>query len=385
MSQTARHDSIGYVSGDLCDHPVARFIGPVFETYSRSEFQVFCYSNRRVEDAVSARMRESTDCWRNVSALSDDELANLIRDDGIDILVDLSGHTALNRLLVFARKPAPVQVTMIGYMQTTGMTAMDYRITDEALDPIGTSEHLSTEELIRLPAGAAPFQPPPDCPPVDELAALKNGYVTFASFNNLTKITPEVTETWARVLQAAPGSKMLIVGRNGSPVGAAVCSHGIAPERLEILERQPMQAYLALHNRVDLILDAFPYNGGTTNLIAAWMGVPFVTIAGNTTVSRVGEAVLKLLGLPELVATGTAEYVRKAADTVKDLDRLSHLRSVMRPRLQAWGGDGSVFTKQLEQAFREIWRRWCEAQASARVSAGEARVPAPAVAAAPIR
>lgn len=350
---------VGYVSGDLREHPVVNFIEPVFVNRSREAFEVFCYANHRVEDAVSERLKTGVDRWRNISALSDEETAGLIRKDGIDILVDLSGHTALNRLLVFARKPAPVQVTMIGYMQTTGMVAMDYRITDATLDPIGTSERWSTEKLVRLPAGAAPFQPPRDCPEVNDLPALQNGCVTFASFNNLAKVTAEVIETWAEVLKAVPDSKLLVVGRDGGAVGTAMESFGIGKDRLEILPRQPMRDYLALHHRVDFVLDAFPYNGGTTNLIAAWMGVPFVTIAGSSTISRVGEGVLKAAGLPQLVAADRAEYVQKAADAVGNLERLARWRAAMRPRLEPWVNGGPAFTRQLECAFREMWRQWC--------------------------
>ena len=357
---------VGFVSGDLCEHPVANFIEPVFSTYSRQEFEIFCYANQPVNDAVSERLRRKVDAWHNVNRLSDDELADLIRRDGIDILVDLSGHTARNRLLVFARKPAPVQVTMIGYMQTTGLAAMDYRITDEVLDPPGASEHFNTEKLVRLPAGAAPFQPPADCPPVNELPALKNGHVTFASFNNLAKVTPEVLTTWADVLKAAPGSRLLVVGRGSDAIAAIMESHGIAPERLELLERKPMKEYLALHNRVDFMLDAFPYNGGTTNLIAAWMGVPFVTIEGCSTISRVGAGILKAAGLPELIATDTGEYVRKAAAAVRDLPQLAGWRQALRPRLAPRLCDGSIFTRQLEQAFREMWRRWCASRPGVR-------------------
>jgi protein O-GlcNAc transferase len=360
VREPARRLRIGYVSGDLRDHPVAQFIEPVFNSYSREGFEVYCYANHRTEDAVSQRMRGKVDHWRNIITLSDDQVAAQIRQDGIDILVDLSGHTAFNRLMVFARKPAPVQLTMIGYMQTTGISAMDYRITDETLDPVGLSDQFSTEKLIRLPAGAAPFRPPADCPPVNALPALTNGYVTFASFNNLSKVTPEVLAAWAQVLHTVPGSKLLVVGREGNSVAATMESHGIGAGRLEVLKRQPMKDYLALHHRVDFVLDAFPYNGGTTNLIAAWMGLPYVTLVGNDTVSRVGEGILKAAGLPQLAATDIAQYVSIAADAVSDLQRLAEWRAAIRPRLEAWAGDGSAFTLQLEDSFRQIWRTWCE-------------------------
>ena len=363
---------VGYLSGDLREHPVAIFMEPVFASYSRSEFEVFCYANYRTNDLVSERLRGLVDNWSNVDKLSDDELADTIREDGIDILVDLSGHTALNRLLVMARKPAPVQVTMVGYMQTTGMTAIDYRITDEILDPVGTSEHLSTEELVRLPAGALSFRMPKDSPPVNDLPALKDGHVTFASFNNLAKVTSEVIATWAEVMRAVPGSRLVIVAPGENSLAAAFESHGIAASRIEIVKRLPMREYLALHHRADLVLDTFPYNGGTVNFIAAWMGVPFVTMAGTNTISRHGARALATVGLSELIAKDCAEYVLKAVDAVRDLQRLAGWRRSLRPRLEACANDGSSFTRQLEQAYRGMWRRWCEEQALVDVEAEEA-------------
>jgi len=252
-------------------------------------------------------------------------------------------------------------VTMIGYMQTTGLSTIDYRITDEILDPSGTSERFSTEKLIRLPAGGAPFQPPPDCPPVNDLPALKNGYVTFASFNKPSKITPEVLAVWARILQDTPGSKLLVVGISCATVIEVMASYGIGSERLEILKPMPMKDYLALHHRVDFYLDTFPYNGGTTSLIGAWMGLPFVTIEGCTTISRVGACILRGAGLNELIGGNPDEYVEKAVVAVQNLPRLAEWRKGLRPRLAPGMSLCSVFfTQQLEQAFREMWRVWCE-------------------------
>ena len=350
---------IGFVSGDLRVHAVANFIEPVFTHINRSQFEIFCYANHSVNDAVSERFKSKSDSWCNVDLLSDALLASRIRQDQIDILVDLSGHTARNRLLVFARKPAPIQLSMIGYMQTTGLAAMDYRITDESLDPSGTTEHLNTEKLIRLPSGASTFQPPAECPPVNELPALNNGYVTFGSFNKSSKITPEVFETWAKLLKVVPGSKLLGAGISCDYVAKMMGTYGIGPERLELHDRKLMAEYLALHSRVDFVLDTFPYNGGTTSLIALWMGLPFVTIEGDSTISRVGACLLRGSGLPELIALTPDDYVQKAVEAVQDLSRLAQWRNQMRASRLACAGDGSVFSGQLEQAFREIWRNWC--------------------------
>ena len=304
---------------------------------------------------------QKVEFWSNVNQLSDADLASRIREDQIDILVDLSGHTGLNRLLVFARKPAPIQVTMIGYMQTTGLAAMDYRITDVLLDPIGISEHLSTEKLIRFSEKAAPFQPPADCPPVNELPALKNGYVTFASFNKPSKITPIAFEAWAKILKATPGSRLLMVGVSSDFVAKTMAVHGIGAERLDLFERKPTKEYLALHHQADFCLDTFPYNGGSTNLIAVWMGLPFVSIQGSTTISRCGAALLQLVNLPELIATDPDDYVQKAVAAVQDLSRLAEWRKSLRSRSASLdaGGPGDS-TKQLEQAFRQIWWNWCD-------------------------
>jgi protein O-GlcNAc transferase len=351
---------IGYVSGDLREHPVAYFIRPVFEGHNREDFEVFCYANQPRNDAMSEQLRQHADRWRNVASVSDEDLANAIRQDQIDILVDLSGHTARNRLLVFARKPAPIQVTMIGYMQTTGLATMDYRITDEAIDPVGTSEQWNTEKLVRLQTGAATFRPPADCPPVNELPALTNGYVTFGSFNNLAKVTPDVIRTWARILHCVPTARLLLVAHAGASIAEDFYEHGIGADRLEIVHRLPMQEYLALHHKVDLLLDTFPYNGGTTSLLALWMGVPFVTLSCDSTVGRVGGGMLPAVGLPELVTSEPDQYLRSAVNAVSHLPQLSERRRSLRERMGPMLGDGRAHTSELERAYRNMWLQWCE-------------------------
>lgn len=350
---------IGFVSGDLREHPVASFIEPVFAHSTRADFEIYCYSNHPTPDAVTARLRGQVEHWREVAGWEDDTLADAIRHDGIDILVDLSGHTARNRLLVFARKPAPIQVSMIGYMQTTGLSAMDYRITDEHLDPPGTSDAHNSEKLVRLPAGAATFQPPADCPPVNDLPALSNGYVTFASFNNLAKVSAETVAAWARILQLQPTAKLLLVGRAGHTLVSDFGAHGIAEDRIEVSDRLPMRDFLALHHRVDFLLDTFPYNGGTTSLLALWMGVPLVTLAGAATASRTGAGILQGVGLSHLVAPSVEEYIKVAASQAADLPALATLRGSLRSRLLPSLENPATFTRQLEGAFREMWRKWC--------------------------
>ena len=350
---------VGFVSGDFREHSVAHFIAPVFARHDAAAFEIFGYANQNVSDAVTTRLRETVEHWREVAGLSDEELADTIRHDRIDILVDLSGHTARNRLLVFARKIAPIQVSMIGYMQTTGLSAMDYRITDEHLDPTGVTDRFNTEKLIRLPAGAAAFQAPIDSPEVNQLPALSNGYVTFASFNNLAKVSPEAVAAWAEILRRQAGAKLLLVGRAGNSLQVDFEKHGIAADRLEFSERLPMHEFLTLHHRVDVLLDTFPYNGGTTSLLALWMGVPIVTLSGEGTASRTGAGILQGVGLKHLVATNVAEYVNNAVAQTSDLLALAELRQSLRAKLIPSLENPGIFTSQLEAAFRDMWRKWC--------------------------
>ncbi len=356
---------VGFVSGDLRDHPVASFIEPVFARCTSAEFELFCYSNHPAPDAVTARLRGQVEHWREVAGWSDEALADEIRHDAIDILVDLSGHTARNRLLVFARKPAPIQVSMIGYMQTTGLSTMDYRITDNRLDPVGETDAFSTEKLVRMLSGAATLQPPADCPEVTDLPALANGYVTFAAFNNLAKVTPAVLATWARLMHELPTSRLVAVGRAGNSLVRTLGEHGIAAERIEMIERLPLREYLALHQRVDFLLDTFPYSGGTTTLLAMWMGVPFVTLAGDTPTSRAGAGLLDGIGLGRaLIAGSEDDYVEKAFYAVSNLPQLAEWRASLRSRLAPLLDSGAGYVRELEHHFRAMWREWCASRSA---------------------
>lgn len=360
-----RRLKVGYVSGDLRNHAVTRFLEPILEWHDKSQVELYAYSNSLTMDEVSVRLKPRFDHWRCVVSLTDDELAELIRSEGIDILVDLSGHTALNRLLVFARKPAPVQFTMIGYMQTTGLKAIDYRITDNALDdPEQDTQRFSSEKLVHFKWGAAPFQPPDDAPEVNELPALKNGYITYASFNNLAKVTTSVYEAWAKVLHAVPTSRMLLVGGR-DVILEEFAKFGIDEARLEILPRQSLREYFNLHLRVDFILDAFPYTGGTTNLIALWLGIPYVTIIGDSPVSRTGAAILTLVPyLQELACANTDRYVGKAIEIASDFEKLAQWRREMRPILdERLKVNAKNFTEELEEAYRTGWNVWCASAA----------------------
>jgi protein O-GlcNAc transferase len=354
---------VGYVSADFREHAMAFSILPLLAHHDRERFEVFCYANNPREDGLTARMRAHVPEWHRVVGVADEEMATLVHNHGIEILVDLSGHTALNRLPVFARKPAPVQAAWLGYVTTTGLTALDYRLTDAFADPLGGDEVGYTERLLRLP-WVTVFQPPEASPPVAPGPAATGGPITFGCFNHHAKITPAAIGLWARILTAAPGSRLL-VGNAGEPgiqdrLAAAFATHGVARERLEFRPRLPLEGFLALHHEIDLALDTFPYNGGATSCHSLWMGVPFVALAGDRYMARMGVSLLNQVGLGELVARTPDEYVALATGLARDLAQLAALREGMRARLTASPlVDGPAFVRSLEAAYRQMWRAWC--------------------------
>ena len=357
---------IGYVSPDFRNHPVAYFLESLLAAHDRSQFEVFCYSDVVREDEFTARLRAHADAWRPIAHRTDTEVAALVREDRVDILVDLAGHTAGNRLLVFARKPAPVQVTYLGYCDTTGLGTMDYRLTDSHADPPGGTEHLHSEQLVRLPDSAWCFRPADTAPPVQPPPVLREGHLTFGCFNARRKITTEALALWSRLLAAVPGARLLLRGPDNEesfvqPLRAALAAHGIAPDRLECIGRAPtLAAHLALYHRVDIALDTFPYNGTTTTCEALWMGVPVITIAGQTHASRVGVSLLTNAGLPELIAEDEDACLRIATRLTGETDRLAQFRASVREKLAASPLlDARRFGRNFEQTFRQMWRTWC--------------------------
>jgi predicted O-linked N-acetylglucosamine transferase (SPINDLY family) len=333
---------IGYVSPNFCSHSVAYFIEPVLAAHDRSSVEIFCYSNLARPDAVTARLKTHADHWRDIYNQPDDDVAQTIRRDGIDILVDLAGHTAENRMTLFAQKPAPVQVTWLGYPDTTGLAAVDYRITDAIADPNGVADQLHTEKLIRIDGGCWVYQPPADAPPVAQPPAVMNGFITFGSFNNLPKVTSKVLETWARILCAVPGSRLLIKAMGLSckqgkeTILRGLTAFGIDPGRIELLPWAPVIAsHLELYNHIDIALDTFPYNGTTTTCEALWMGVPVISFAGKTHASRVGASLLTHGGFPEFLAVDLEGYVQKCIEFSSDIPQLSILRKELRSRFSA--------------------------------------------------
>ena len=357
---------IGYVSPDFRDHSVSHFVEPLFDAHDRDAVELFAYAHVPVTDDASDRIRKSVDGWCETVGMTYAELADRIRADGIDILVDLAGHTAGNRLPAFAGKPAPVLASWLGYGGTTGLGAMDYRITDAVTDPEGVAEAQHTETLARLPNAFLCYRPPEDAPEVGAPPSVTAGHITFASFNSLAKVTPEAASTWARVLDAVPGSRLIIKGSpfTDADIRGRYVQHfaaaGIDEDRVELLAQLPSrQEYLAVYNRVDIVLDTFPYNGGTTTCEALWMGVPVVTLYGDRTVSRMSAGMLGQVGMSDLVAQSEADYIGIAAGLAGDPARLAELRAGLRPRMQESPlCDAPAFARAMEAAYRDMWRRW---------------------------
>jgi len=357
---------IGYVSPDFYGHAVGQFIEPILATHDKNKFEVFCYSDNFHTDESTARMKAVVTNWRQVDKLNDEDLARMIQSDGIDILVDLAGHTALNRMGVFIRKPAPIQVTWIGYPNTTGLSTMDYRITDTLADPVGAADTLHTEKLLRLPECFSCFQAPQKSPDVGPLPALANGFITIGSFNNFAKITPHVMRVWIDIMNRVPGSRLLLKNRSlDNPhlkqlILDELCKHGADAKRVDLRspDISPMD-HLNGYNLLDIALDSFPYNGTTTTCEALWMGAPVITLAGNNHVSRVGVSQMTNLGLPEFIAHDTNDYVNIAVALANDLPRLAELRVGMRERLKNSPlMNVPRFTKNLEEAYDVIWKKY---------------------------
>jgi predicted O-linked N-acetylglucosamine transferase (SPINDLY family) len=363
---------IGYVSPDFREHSVRRFIEPVLAAHDRSQFEVFCYAVTAKQDAATSRLKSLVETWRFVPGLDDAQLADQIRADGIDILIDLAGHTSEHRLLAFARSPAPVRVTYLGYPATTGLASIQYRLTDSLTDPSG-SESFCTEQLVRLPHAFFTYEFDPAAPYEPSLPADRNGYFTFGSFNNFAKINQPMLQSWADILMAVPGSRLILKAKpmgNQSTKDDIVnffSSHGIDPSRLDLLAWVDSTEHQRLMSSVDLALDPFPYHGHTTSCESVWMGVPFVTRAGNTFRSRVGVTILHHLDLIDFIADSEKQYVEKAIRFASDLTRLRKLRPILRDRMRASTlCDAAGFTRSLEHAYREMWRTECEARLTRR-------------------
>jgi predicted O-linked N-acetylglucosamine transferase (SPINDLY family) len=354
---------IGYVSPDFVDHVVARFLLPLLQNHNREQFEIYAYSNNAVTDLMTDRLRACTKVWRSIHQSTDDTAANQIREDRIDILIDLSMHSAHNRLLLFARKPAPVQATWLAYAGTTGLDTIDWRITDPCLDPAEDEGAVYSEQSMRLPRTFWCYQPWDIAPEVNSLPALGAGGVTFGCLNNFSKVTSPVITAWRSLLKLVPGSRLLVHAREGTHRQAFLdqfTADGIDPQRITFVARQRIGDYLATYHQIDVALDTYPYNGGTTTCDALWMGVPVVSLSGKTAVSRAGRSILSNLGLPELVAANTQQYIAIASNLAADLDRLAGIRSTLRERMLASPlMDAPGFARDMEEAYRVMWRQWC--------------------------
>lgn len=369
---------LGFVSADLRDHPVASFIEPIWAALDTTQVELWIYSNHTREDSVTMRLRALTHQWRNVAGYSDTDLALRIRADEIDVLIDLSGHMAGNRLLVFAQKPAPIQVTWIGYPNTTGLEAIDYVVADRFNAPQGLYEHFYTEKFARLPSSGT-FLPAAVSPPVNALPLLSRNHVTFGSFNRVSKLGNQVVAAWSRVLRAVPDSRLLL-GNVGEPLLVEQLTerfrqHGIAAARLSFKPRLGLRDYLALHHEVDIILDTWPYTGGTTTNHAVWMGVPVVTLQGPSRVHCQSAAVLGRMNLQDWVAHDVDDFVRIAAQWSAAPQALAALRAGMRERWQSSPlRQPATVARGLDLALRWMWQRWCAGLAPEDFEISEAAV-----------
>lgn len=369
-----RRISVGYLSADFRDHSVASFIEPLLAHHDPASVRIVCYSSVPNPDAITARLRALVESrsgiWVDVSQVPHEALAGRIRADGIDIAIDLAGHSQGNRLPALTSRPAPVQVTYLGWPTTTGLRCIDWRIVDARTDPPGFESH-STERLARMPGCFLCYAPPPAAPaPVLD----RSGPPVFGSLNALLKLNPTCVGAWCRVLNEVPGSRMVLkaaqldIESQRQHVLSLFAAHGIGPDRLELIPRlDDPAAHLAVYNRIDIALDTLPYNGTTTTCEALWMGVPVLTIQGKAHAARVSNSILSAIGLGELAAPDADSFVRRALDLVADRPHLAELRSSLRDRMRSSPlCDGAAFTRDFEQTLRTMWRDWCATRGAAR-------------------
>jgi protein O-GlcNAc transferase len=352
---------IGYFAHYLGDQPTGRFLLPILREHDRRGFEVYCYCDSARPDAVTRRLMQSTDCWRSTKGLSDEAMARLVREDQVDILVDLTLHFPGNRMLAFARKPAPVQVMYLAFCSTSGLRTMDYRLTDRFFDPPEWGDQFYTEKSVHLTSYWC-YEPPDVAGEVAPLPATQNGCITFGCLNGSYKLTSAVLSAWAELLRAVPRSRLMLHSKSEGhrqKILRTFAAEGIDSSRVGFVQPLPLDQYFEKYHSFDLVLDTFPYTGGTTSCDALWMGVPVVTLAGETGVSRGGLSILSTIGLPELAANSVGQYVRIAADLAADVPRLANLRSTMRQRMRNSSlMDAAGFVRGIETAYRWMWRQW---------------------------
>jgi protein O-GlcNAc transferase len=355
---------IGYVSPDFRHHAVAYFLEPILANHDKSQVEIFCYAEEKGTDDFTLRFRALADGWRSTLGMSDDAMAQAIFSDQIDILVDLAGHSEGNRLLALARKPAPIQMTYLGYPGTTGMAAIDYKIVDNQTIPLETIAPPFSENLLRLPDSLWCYRPTEKMPEPSPLPALKNGFMTFGSFNNFNKVDQETLALWAQLLKAIPASRLMMltvsIGDARERLIRQFAEQGIAAERLEFHGKMPFGEFHQRFLEVDISLDPLNVNGATTTCESLWMGVPVISLVGSRFLTRAGLSLLTSAGVPEFLAHSPDDYIRIAVDLARDPMKLDEIRASLRERLRASPlADEVAFTRHLENLYREVWKTWC--------------------------
>ena len=354
---------VGYVSGDFKKHSIAYFFEPLLQHHNSNTVEIFCYYNDDKVDDITKRLTANSDHWRSIFNISDEDFFDLVRNDKIDILVDLSGHTAKNRLLVFAHKPAPIQISWLGYPNTTGLSAVDYRFTDISADPVGEADELHSETLLRLPNGFLCYKGNKKSYVSVSLPQKSLGHITFGSFNNLSKLTPKVIKVWSKILHAVPLSTLILksstLNRNSAHHLELFKKEGISNNRIKIYNKMPsMEEHLKLYSSIDISLDPFPYNGTTTTCDALWMGVPVITLLGNRHASRVGASILTNIGLTNFIAQDIDGYINLAIEMANNINYLQEVRQDLRKRMERSPlCNPRSFANDIENAYKDIWNK----------------------------
>lgn len=369
---------IAYVSGDFRAHSIAYFVWPLIKVHDRTRFEVCGYFTGDAPDRETGLFQARFDHWLDAGKMNDQELAERIRADEIDILIDLSSHSAFGRLGVFARRPAPVQVTWLGYAATTGLSRIDWRLSDAVIDPPGTTERFHSERVFRLPVCSYTFSPSPNCPPSGPLPARRKGGLTLASFSNSAKLSPKTIALWARLLHALPTAtlKLFIYGGDDAPIAEHArqmfVQHGIDGARIQPFGKREFFQFMDLHQEVDLALDSLTFSGVTTTLYTLWMGVPVVTLPGLLPITRTSASLLSTLGLGDFIAANETEYIDIVCRAAKNLDQLESLRARLRARLEGSPLlDHAGFARRLEDAYCSMWQSYLDGQSGAETSKNE--------------
>jgi protein O-GlcNAc transferase len=364
---TRRQLRIGYVSTGFKQNAERFFTEPILRHHDRRRFEIYCYANVSDPDRWTRRFRRLADHWRDILSLSDEQAAHRIRRDGIAILVDLTGHMADSRLSIFAKRPAPIQVSFPTYPATSGLKSADFRISDAYADPVGMTEHLHTEKLVRLPHIYVPYRPPEEAPEVNELPAVQRSFVTLGSLQRRPKISGPMLELWATILKRVPGARLLfhynynvsatVAPEIRNPILQVLARNGVDSTRVRFVGGLPHRLHLELYHEIDISLDTFPYNGMTTTCDSLWMGVPVVTLAGRSHITRTSGSFLGALGLTDWIAESPRDYVRIAVSMARNTTALAALRIGLRDRMRKSAVcDGAGYTRALERAYLEMWR-----------------------------